>query len=58
MISNKETPDFGIFDISSAYQKLYEANGKVEVVLTAHEADELLDYLQYVMWLTNPPISK
>lgn len=51
-MSNPEKP---IFDISSTYQKLYEANGKTEVLLTAHEADELLDYLEYVGWLTNPP---
>lgn len=43
------------FDISSTYNKLYEADGEKEVTLTAHEADELLDYLQYVIWLTNPP---
>ncbi len=46
------------FDINSAYYKLYEANGEKEVILTAREADELLDYLQYVAWLTNPPKSK
>lgn len=43
------------FDIGSTYDKLYEANGEKEVVLTAQEADELLSYLQYVIWLTNPP---
>ena len=43
------------FDISSAYSKLYEANGEREVTLTAHEADELLDYIQHMAWLTNPP---
>lgn len=43
------------FDINSAYNKLYEANGEKEVTLTAEEADELLDYIQYVSWLTNPP---
>lgn len=43
------------FDISSAYNKLYEANGEKEVILTAQEAEELLDYIQYMAWLTNPP---
>jgi len=43
------------FDIASAYDKLYEANGEKEVTLTAQEADELLDYLEYIRWLTNPP---
>ena len=43
------------FDIGSAYDKLYKANGEKEVTLTAHEADELLDYLEYIRWLTNPP---
>ncbi len=36
------------FDINSSYRKLYEANGEKEVTLTAEEADELLDFLQYV----------
>ncbi len=44
-----------VFDISTAYEKLYYANGEKEVTLTAHEADELLDYIQYMTWLTNPP---
>ncbi len=43
------------FDISSTYNKLYEANGEKEVILSAAEADELLDYIQYMAWLTNPP---
>lgn len=47
--------NYPTFDIASAYDKLYEANGEKEVILTAHEADELLDYIQYVTWLTNPP---
>src|SRR5574338_1601262 len=46
---------YPIFDIQSTYNKLYEANGEKEVTLTAQEADELLDYIQYVTWLTNPP---
>jgi hypothetical protein len=36
------------FDIDSTYHKLYESNGEKEVLLTAHEADELLDYLDYM----------
>ena len=43
------------FDIDSAYYKLYESSGDKEVNLTAHEADELLDYIQYVGWMLNPP---
>jgi len=46
------------FDINSAYYKLYEANGEKEVILTAYEADNLLDYVQYMCWLTNPPKKK
>ena len=53
--SSTTVQNYPTFDISSAYNKLYEANGEKEVILTAHEADELLDYIQYVAWLTNPP---
>lgn len=49
------TPNYPTFDIGSAYNKLYEADGEREVTLTAQEADELLSYIQYVTWLTNPP---
>jgi hypothetical protein len=42
------------FDIP--YYKLYEAEGKNEgLTLTADEVAELLDYIQYMTWLTNPP---
>jgi tetrahydrodipicolinate N-succinyltransferase len=47
--------DHPTFDIGSVYDKLYEADGEKEVTLTSQEADELLSYLQYVTWLTNPP---
>jgi len=53
--SSTIVPSYPIFDIGSAYHKLYEANGQKEVTLTVAEADALLDYLQYVAWLTNPP---
>ena len=46
------------FDINSAYQKLYDADGKKEVILTEHEADELLDWMQHMFWLTNKPEEK
>ena len=54
-ITAQSLPEHPTFDISSAYDKLYEANGEKEVVLSAYEADELLDYIQYMAWLTNPP---
>jgi hypothetical protein len=54
-IATITTQNLPAFDISSAYNKLYEANGEKEVTLTAYEADELLDYIQYIAWLTNPP---
>lgn len=48
------------FDIESAYAKLYDVtiydiDSDKTVVLTAHEASELLEYIQYMSWLTNPP---
>lgn len=53
-----EEPQHPTFDIASAYNKLYAADGKESVTLTPFEVDELLDYIQYMSWLTNPPKKK
>ena len=46
------------FDINSAYHKLYESNGEKEVILTAYEASELLDYIDYIPRLIPLPKRK
>ena len=43
------------FNIDPVLRKLYEANGEREVVLSAEEAGELFDYLDYVGWVTSQP---
>ena len=41
------------------YDKIYEAEGKNEgLTLTYEEVSELLDYIQHMIWLTNPPKKK
>lgn len=43
------------YNIGDIYQKLYDADGKEEVILSKEEADELLDWMQHIFWLTNKP---
>lgn len=53
-----QEPVHPAFNIASTYDKLYAADGKESVTLTPFEADELLSYIQYITWLTNPPKKK
>lgn len=43
------------FDINTILDKLDESRGEKEVILTAQEAEELSDYLEYVRWRLNKP---
>jgi hypothetical protein len=40
-----------VFNLDTVFRKLYEANGEKGVILTADEASELYDYLEYVSYL-------
>jgi hypothetical protein len=42
------------FNIGSVIDKLYESDGEKEVRLIPYEVNELLDYIQYTMWIMNP----